>query len=349
MSVQFNVNNLKYNNISYFENNAGKNIGFQGLNRCLSRSFVNGGRNKVTGFAQMAEDTVMEAIKNHPKSRRFVGNLPPEWIDRIPKEKRKETIQQLQDLFSNFAEKLCTPQCTKFKKDETFVVDFLKNLKQKLGLDTNIEFIDSGEIGKAYKLKVGKKKYVFKTFHSDMDPGFSKSHGKVFEPARAPYANKKGCKSFVDFYFGKIGTPESQDGFMLTKFEPSDQKLTPAEEIRRLLRMLKSPVTSPDIYICQNISNDYNTIGRKIIDFGKLVLIPQNLSKELKKTAKDIEKYYFNTGKIENNKKTVLNQINDIKQIFSCFSIDLDVEENLINTLNRIAALLKKQINYNNL
>ncbi len=36
---------------------------------------------------------------------------------------------------------------------------------------------------------------------------------------------------------------------MLTKFEDSDQKLTPHKEIKRLIRILKSPVTSPDVII----------------------------------------------------------------------------------------------------
>ena len=33
----------------------------------------------------------------YPNSRRFVGNLPHEWITKIPKAKRKETIQEIQD------------------------------------------------------------------------------------------------------------------------------------------------------------------------------------------------------------------------------------------------------------
>ena len=303
MSVQFNVNSLKYNNTNHLENKNfrhGKDIGFQSqsLTRCLSKTFINGGMNKKTGFAQTAEDAILEAIKDNPKSRRFVGNLPPEWIDQIPKGKRKETVQQIQDLFSGLAEKLYSPQYTKFKKDETFVVDFLSQLKQALGLDTEIKYINAGDIGKAYKLKVGDKKYVFKAFHSDMNPDYAKSNGEIFEPARAPYANKKGCKSFVDFYFGRIGTHDNHDGFMLTKFELSNQKLTPKEEIKRLLSFLKSRVTTPDIDINvkTNVSDDLNIIGLKAIDLGDLALLPQNLHKTLKNTAKDIEKYYFNSN-----------------------------------------------------
>ncbi|OGH94550.1 MAG: hypothetical protein A2039_07995 [Candidatus Melainabacteria bacterium GWA2_34_9] len=343
MSVQFNFNSLKYNNISHFENQNGENIGFQGLNRCLSRDFVNGGRSKITGFVQMADDAVMEAIKNHPKSRRFVGNLPPDWIDQIPKGKRKETVQQIQDLFSGLAEKLYSPQGTRVNKDETFVVDFLSQLKQSLGLDTEIKYIHAGDIGKAYKLKVGDKKYVFKAFHSDMNPDYAKSNGEIFEPARAPYANKKGCKSFVDFYFGRIGTHDNHDGFMLTKFETSNQKFTPGEEIKRLLRMLKSRVVTADISIksTPQIPDDLNIIGLKAIDLGDLTLLSQNLHKALKKTAKDIEKYYFNTKKNLTNKEVILNQINDIRQIFGCFCINRYVEENLQNTLRRLTELLK--------
>ena len=209
------------NNISCSEN---KNIGFQGLNRCLSKHFIN-------------KETALKIANIYPNSRRFVGNLPNEWIAEIPQEKRKETIQKIQDLFAGFAEKLYTPKFSEFPKNEKFVTDFLKKLEKLLWMDTKIEFIGEGiTAGKAHKLVVGDKQYVIKTFHSDIDKKLIQQHGKVMEPTRAPYAKKKGAGSFVDFYFGKTGTAESADGFMVTKFEEFVKELAPREEMKRLLR-----------------------------------------------------------------------------------------------------------------
>lgn len=303
MLVRVNINNLNCNS-----RNENRNIGFQGLSRHLSRNFVIGGKSKKTGFINFAEDTVIEAVETYPKARRFVGNLPPEWIDRIPKEKRRETVRQI------------------------------------LGLDTRIEFIKSGEIGKAFKLEVGEKQYVLKTFHSDMDPYYNKWHGKILEPSRAFYTRKKGCKTFTDYYFGKIGTNESKDAFMVTKFQIKEQKLTPAEETKRLLRILKSPVTTCEIDIGYHPGAyiDINSIGLKIIDFGNLEMIPQKLNKELRKVAKSVEKYCFNTKKSWNKEDAVLNQIKNAADLFKNYCIHGSIKSNLENVLTRLATIVQE-------
>jgi len=345
MSIQFSSNNLKYNNIRRPEN---KNIAFQGLNRHLSKHFVEAGISKITGNSITVQEAVREAIEANPKSRRFVGNLPAEWIKALPKENRKEHVQKIQDLFSGLAENLSTPKGTKFEKIENFCTDFSQQLKQILGLDTNIKDIGSGDIGKTYKLEIGKNKYVFKTFHSDVS---SEVHGKILEPSRAPYANKKGCKSFIDFYFGKIATGDTKDGFMLTKFEDPKQQLIPAEELKRLIRILKSPVVSTDTFISMARNNSKNIIGEKIVDFGALNLVEQNLHESLKKAAKNINKHYFNSKKTPTNQDLAFKEIEIIKPSMSINLSDKEAFDNFIknhafnsnvyNLLQRLTAILK--------
>ena len=336
MSVQFKLNTTKYNNISYSEN-----ISFQGLNRCLSKHFIN-------------KETALELANMYPNSRRFVGKLPHEWIIEIPEEKRKETIQEIQDLFASFAEKLYTPKFSEFPKNEKFVTDFLKKLKKFLGMDTKIEFIGEGiTAGKAHKLVVGDKQYVLKTFHSDIDEELVEKHGKIMEPSRAPYAKKKGAGSFVDFYFGKTGTAESADGFMVTKFEVLDKILTPREEMKRLLRLLKSPVESSDVLISlvSEVQDSLNTIGLKIIDFGALKLLPQELHKAAKNAAKNIGEYYFNPGKNSDTKRLALDEISKLQIAASAntYSRVSFLASTLPDTLTRIERLLnpKKHISIN--
>ena len=275
----------------------------------------------------------------YPNSRRFVGNLPHEWITKIPKAKRKETIQEIQDLFASFAEKLYSPKFSEFPKNEQFVTDFLKKLENFLWMDTKIEFIGEGiTAGKAHKLVVGDKQYVLKTFHSDIDEKLIDKHGKIIEPSRAPYVKKKGAGSFVDFYFGKTGTAKSADGFMVTKFEVPGKILTPREEMKQLLRLLKSPVDSSEVLISRisEIHDSLNTIGLKIIDFGALKLLPQDLHKAAKNAAKNIGEYYFNPRKNSDTKRLAQDEIsNNFNSRVSFYDTILP------GTLTRIERLLK--------
>ncbi len=48
----------------------------------------------------------MKLLVDHPKWNRYIGNLPPDWIDNIPKAERKTQIQAVQNLFSTLTENL---------------------------------------------------------------------------------------------------------------------------------------------------------------------------------------------------------------------------------------------------
>ncbi len=158
MILQFNHN--------YINSRKNTSPSFQGLNRYLSKNFVEAGISKISGKVVTNEEATLEILEKFPKSRGFVGNLPPEWIDKIPKGKRKETVQQIQDLFAALAENIYSPMYTAFNKDESFVTDFLNKLQNILKLKSDIVFIKEGSVGKAFKLEVGDKQYVFKAFHS---------------------------------------------------------------------------------------------------------------------------------------------------------------------------------------
>lgn len=335
MSIQLNQNNICHNHY--------KDPAFQGLNRYLSKNFVQAGISKISGIHVSNEEAVMEVLEKFPKSRGFVGNLPPDWIDRIPKGSRKETVQQIQDLFANLAENIYSPIFTKFDRNEKFITDFTNKLQNILKLETHIDFINEGSIGKAFRLGVGNNQYVFKAFHSLICPEFWDLHGKVVEPARASFAKKHGCKSFTKFYFGKIAEMDAKNGFMVTKFEDSKRELTPQDEIKRLIRILKSPVTTPDMTINSAIMTGGNTIRRKIIDYGNLKLFNNNL----KETAVQISKYYFNTRKNKKNKQMIIENINKTNEFlleFQNTEYCISARSNMRSTLKRLSELIDSQV-----
>lgn len=283
----------------------------------------------------------MKLLDDHPKWNRFIGNLPPDWIDNIPKAERKTQIQAVQNLFSTLTENLYSPKGKNFTGNERFIAEFKKKLEAIIKIKVNFEYLTQKEIGKVFTLKVGDKDYIYKCFHSDLSEFFSNSHGKIMETSRAPYAEKKGGESFVKFYFGKVAKEDTKDGFLVTKFEDIKQKLTPREEIKRLIKFLKSHVNCYDTELHQYIEDDYNMIGRKIIDLGCLEQIPSNLHKEIKKLANKITQFCFNTSK-NAPYKYIFKQINDMKTQIEYSSINVDTTKNLKEALQRISVLILK-------
>lgn len=342
MKIQINQNN-KYNQ--------NKALAFQGLNRYLSRHIIENKADK--GILITAEESVLNALEKCPNSRRFVGNLPPDWINTIPKEKRKETVQQIQDLFADFAKKICSYWKVKSKNYKLAAPEFEKKLEEILNLKVNINYYSQGDLGKTFKLNVGEKLYIFKNFHRDLIIDGEELHGKTFEPAFAPYAHKNGCKTFADFYFGKVAAKKDHDGFILTLFEDYTKELSPHEELKRLLRILKSPITTPDIIINSNKNSfSKNLIGLKIIDLGNSTRVNKNLNNELKTMANEIAKYGFNILKRTNDKpisnknlehrKNLFEKLEKMKDILFFYYTDLEQRQIFYNAMQRIIILLEQ-------
>lgn len=94
----------------------------------------------------------------------------------------------------------------------------------------NLQLIDVGKIGTAYKFNVNDKEYVFKAFHPFFDDQYPNPyHGRAIEINRAAFINKitKSIKdhNYNKFYFGDIAK-----GYMVTDFLPSD-KTNPSKKL----------------------------------------------------------------------------------------------------------------------
>ncbi len=168
--------------------------------------------------------TISQASYKHPKSQGVAGNLPPSWIQNIPKSERKEKINKLySDMsripdilrkgeFSDRAAKKASKKLTKALIEASIIDKKTKLELKKLG---------RGSAGYGYLIEgmpTGEK-FVIKIYHS-FDPN-NRQTGPNIEINRAIYWKKNAGSNNqrVKFYFGDIDS-----GYMVTKFVDENTK-----------------------------------------------------------------------------------------------------------------------------
>jgi len=172
-------------------------VNFTGLNRTLSKR----------AFAT-AEEVKAEVIK-HVRSNGIFGNLPKEWIDKIPKAERAEKIKQLYAEFKQSIKSL------RDIKGLNRVSAELNNSLLSAGLiekhaSLELEYLGRGSFGTGYRLRgVLNDECVIKVFKSsDSITGVSKPnfHGNYVESNRVAYWQKNAGRKTqkVGFHFGDI-------------------------------------------------------------------------------------------------------------------------------------------------
>jgi len=304
-----------------------------GLNRYFSRHFLSDADEIYHSgdIFSLSERLVDEKLLKHSKSRGFVGNVPAEWLKDIPREQRKSHVQKIQDLFAQFAEGhySANDYLTKYEVYKTFK----SSLKEALKLPIELSVEKGGSSGKVFKLEVNNKLYALKVFQNDIDRERLSCHGQMMEISRAPFVKKKGNKAFSEFYFGKVNNQSGKDGFALFKFEDSTHKLPVNKEAIRLLRLLRCLVYSHDF----SLISGQNLINLKFIDYGYLLLMPEEINKKLKQIADEVGQYYFKKKKncqtIEKGKNIIGISVN--KSISEAERLNRNIE-NLKEELERV-------------
>jgi len=353
--------NSIYKNInssySKYEKQKDKNVSFQGLNRYFAKKFI---YTHMFYNYETLEETLLTVVNKYPKSRRFLGNLPHDWIEKISPEKRKESVIKIQDLFAELAKQTSSPRDAK-QNIKHAAKGFCESLDNLLGTaGTTIKYIKSGYFGKAYKLSVNDRHYVFKSFHSDIEEVFFKDLGPMVETIKAPFV-KKTTSAFADFYFGKFATKKENDGFLLIKYEneikkPKSPKLLIPfiqNQIMLLLKILRAPVTSEDIKfeIKNGVISDKNIVGTKIVDYGRINRQWFSSMNQLKQQTKDLQKECFIRKKQLVNIDKTIKTLMEMKLLLEENSL-LDNLKNvpdklsvLIIELNKTKELLLQEIN----
>jgi hypothetical protein len=242
-------------------------VNFTGLNRNLSK------------MAYESLESIKAEVAIFPKSNGIVGNLPDEWIQKIPKENRANTIKEfyrdLKAIISDRRSNMLTADKPAAQKlNEAFIkAGIIKN-------DQNVEFSDLGYglHGRAFRLKgLSDDKYIIKVFKSD--DALNNYHGKYIEPNRAAFWKKYAGKNtqMTPFYFA-----DAEAGYMVNKYI---DKQTPK---------FKKNI-SPEFYGLKSVDicdteNGLNKINGFQIDYGGIEIVERNLVKNKGKQA-DFRKY----------------------------------------------------------
>ena len=272
MQITFSAPINKKNNPSGFGNTnlldsaAVSNPNFLGLNRTLSKK----------AFSS-AEEIKNEVVK-HVRSRGIVGNLPKEWVDKIPKAGRAEKIKALyadfKDIFKG----------DWFEFNLSVLQDKLNKSLRKAGIiddKTNLEIksLNGGGFGWCYQL-VGAfgNKFKIKKFHNLKTHSLDcNEHGNFAEMNKAAFWQRTlGRKTQkAQFYFG-----DAETGYMVGQYVDNND-LPPRKTIQeRFLGLYYDLVDKKN-----------NSIAGYDIEFGDLKIvsaIAQN--KVARKIYKKIDK-----------------------------------------------------------
>jgi len=187
-----------------------KNAGFPAMHDCVSFRGLN---RTLSKKAYETASMVKQEGAKHAKSKGIIGNLPHEWIQKIPKEEREVKIKELYNSFKEIIKKLrITLTQEQISKELNDALHKAGVINKNETLD--MHYINDGERGIAFLLHgVSKDNYLMKIFHSDnfteiaktVDVNLGHVHGNFIEPNRAAYWQKNAGKSQkVKFNFGDI-------------------------------------------------------------------------------------------------------------------------------------------------
>ena len=228
-------------------------VNFKGLNRTISK----------TAYETLGE--MKEQVALFPKSMGVAGNLPSEWVNKIPKDARKTTIKALYQDFKSIIKDL------REKGDIEETTQRLNNALHEAGvIDENenltIKKLNSGVFGTGYHIKgIFDNNYIIKMFKStESGPWGFERHGNCPEISRAAYWQKNAGKKtqMVRFYFGDMNS-----GYMVNKYLDKDKT------------SICNNYVAPEIYGLSSVDadgkeviNGHNKICGYQDDFGGLVI-----------------------------------------------------------------------------
>ena len=289
-------------------------VNFTGLNRTLSK------------MPYQSEESIKKEVDNFPQSNAVVGNLPSEWVNKIPKENRAEKIKELyrdfKTIIKDFREKN--------NIDDT--AQKLNNALHKAGVieeheKLTLKRLGDGVAGAGYCLKgISNDNLMIKIFDSPSDEGLSSDiHGKYVEINRAAYWQKYAGKNtqMVRFYFG-----DTDAGYMVNKY--IDKEKTPY--CTRYVDPKLYGLISADVVEKETVTG-HNKINGFQIDYGDIEILDLSLVRN--KEAQSSTKKFLRLP-IAKRIELIKNTKNNIKKVFAC-NIDSFPEDERVLCFKQLA------------
>lgn len=208
-----------------------------------------------------------------PKINRNIGTIPDGWLNNVSKIEQKEVAKIIFDILAEFAKINATKN-----KDIDNLSD---NLEKALSKGVKIDYVGEGAFGICYKISIGGKNYLLKTF-IERPKGYC-LHGSGAEIQAGIYANNHARENqFAKFYFGRVTGSIYDDGFMINEFiEVNSKKSTPTKKNNPIIEsapLYIDYVYSPDKEMSLQGFSAHNTINGEMIDYGNFQILNSTLA-----------------------------------------------------------------------
>lgn len=233
---------------------------------------------------------VEKILEVYPETSRYIGSLPNQWINFLPKDEIAPKSKEVFEAFSKFARKTYIKHCPREVFDKQAgklkkkLVKIL-NLKEE---QVSVYYYKSGSVGNTFKIRVENEDYtnnfyILKVFKEGATKNFYENslHWKGSEVLNAAYAQKNSPKgNFAKFYFGKFARMSDKDGFLVTEFI-SDYNAKQIHMKNPVINLLRNNFVAMDAHSKNNIKDT-------ILDFGGLLLDNSKLTTDEKKVFRFI-------------------------------------------------------------
>jgi hypothetical protein len=268
-------------------------VNFTGLNRTLGKT------------AYENSESIKIEVANFPKSKGVVGNLPKEWIDKIPKSDREVKIKELYQDFNTIVKDLRTNMkpveaADKFNKALHKAGVIEKNERLTLGQSKE------GLAGWAFHMQgISDDKFILKVFKSN--DLLNNYHGNYTELNRAAAWQKNAGKNtqMVRFYFG-----DADAGYMVNKFIDKEKTPICKEYVAPEIYGLSSNDTDE-----QDLVNGKNLINGFQIDYGGMFVLDRAFINN-KKPPLELKNIF--AAPVEERLELIKKAKTEVKQMLAC-------------------------------
>ncbi len=246
---------------------------------------------------------ILDILDKFPNSNRNIGSIPKVFLEKVSN--KKETSKKIFDLFAKYS--LILNFDYSLEKDDTEYIDcdcdsLANELSGLIDKNVKIKYIGHGCNGNGFKINIDSEKFFYKVYYPLGNKDTINKHGATAEVSSAVYAQTYSSKGvFAKFFFGKIASKTSKDGFLITEFIDKNKDLR--DNSIRNLRINYITLTPNEL--CRSD----NTLCGKFVDFGG---IEESNIKELQNPA------------MRKMIRIILNSINyrfDKKTFSSCWKV----------------------------
>lgn len=207
-------------------------IPFNGLNRQLSKTIY-------------SKDSAQKLSSLYPKSNGIVGNLPSDWISRMPKKKRNKDIKTLYTILGRYI------SIKRHYPNDSKLYDFiLTKILRKYNVISKtskiaVTKVEKGRYGQGFKISNSEdnNSLFLKLFIKKNKTSLYHTHGCMAESNCKAFMKKK-LSSSENKYFSKFYYADTKNDFYIEEYLPMENRFSPFDVSSKERRWYNKTVES---------------------------------------------------------------------------------------------------------